>query len=108
TAGPTVKIGALATHAAIAADAGLQKAAPVLWEAANHLGDPQVRNRGTVGGSAAHADPSADYPAALLALEATFEAAGANGTRRIAAADFFRGMFETALDAGEVLTGVSF
>jgi aerobic carbon-monoxide dehydrogenase medium subunit len=107
-AGRRVTIGALATHAAIAADVRLQTVAPVLWEAANHLGDPQVRNRGTIGGSAAHADPAADYPAVLLALEATLLIAGADGTRAIAAADFFHGMFETALAHGEVLTGVTF
>ncbi len=107
-AGRRVTIGALATHASIAADARLQTVAPVLWDAANHLGDPQVRNRGTIGGSAAHADPAADYPAVLLALEATLLIAGADGTRAVSASAFFHGMFETALGHGEVLTGVTF
>jgi len=107
-AGHRLTVGALATHAALADDTRLHAAAPVLWDAANQLGDPQVRNRGTIGGSAAHADPAADYPAVLLALEATLQAAGAKGTRHIAAAEFFRGMFETALDRAEVLTGVTF
>jgi aerobic carbon-monoxide dehydrogenase medium subunit len=107
-AGQRVTIGALATHAAIASDARLQSLAPMLWDAANHLGDQQVRNRGTIGGSAAHADPAADYPAVLLALEATLLIAGADGTRAVAASEFFHGMFETALARGEVLTGVIF
>jgi carbon-monoxide dehydrogenase medium subunit len=106
--GHRVTIGALTTHATIAADAKLAAAAPVLWDAANQLGDPQVRNRGTIGGSAAHADPAADYPAVLLALEATLEATGPGGKRSIAAADFFRGMFETALGHGDLLTAVAF
>jgi carbon-monoxide dehydrogenase medium subunit len=103
-----ITIGALATHAAIAADVRLASAAPVLHDAANVLGDPQVRNRGTIGGSAAHADPAADEPAALLALDASFTVAGKSGTRKIAARDFFRGMFETALGHREVLTAISF
>ena len=107
-AGQRVTIGALATHAAIASDARLRTVAPVLWDAANALGDPQVRNRGTIGGSAAHADPAADYPAVLLALEATLLIAGADGTRAVAASEFFHGMFETTLVHGEVLTGVTF
>ena len=107
-AGQRVTIGALATHAAIAADERLHAMAPMLWDAANHLGDPQVRNRGTIGGSVAHADPAADYPAVLLALEATLLIAGADGTRTVAANEFFHGMFETALGHGEVLTGVIF
>ena len=80
----------------------------MLSDAANQLGDPQVRNRGTIGGSAAHADPAADYPAVLLALDATLQVAGANGKRSIGAGEFFRGMFETALAHGEVLTAVAF
>jgi carbon-monoxide dehydrogenase medium subunit len=106
--GGRVTIGALTNHAAIAADAGLRQAAPALWDAANVLGDPQVRNLGTIGGSLSHADPAADYPAVMLALDAEFTVAGVNGERRIAAADFFRGMFETALGERDILTGVSF
>ncbi|GAC1539159.1 MAG: xanthine dehydrogenase family protein subunit M [Candidatus Velthaea sp.] len=106
--GGRVTIGALTTHASIAASAELEEHAPALWDAANQLGDPQVRNRGTIGGSCAHGDPSADYPAVLLMLDATFAVVGRGGTRRIGAAEFFRGMFDTALGAGEVLTEISF
>jgi carbon-monoxide dehydrogenase medium subunit len=106
--GERVTIGALTNHAAIAADTGLRKAAPVLWDAANVLGDPQVRNLGTIGGSLSHADPAADYPAVMLALEAEFTVAGPAGARKIKAADFFTGMFETGLSEREILTSVSF
>ena len=106
--GNRVRIGALTKHAAIAASDALKKSAPALWDAANELGDPQVRNRGTIGGSSAHNDPAADYPAVLLALEATFTAVGKGGKREIAAADFFRGLFETALKPDEVLTEIAF
>ena len=71
--GRRVDIGALTTHAALAASRELARHAPVLWQAANELGDPQVRNRGTVGGACAHGDPSADYPAVMLALDAAFK-----------------------------------
>jgi carbon-monoxide dehydrogenase medium subunit len=101
-------IGALTTHAEIAASNELREGAPVLWEAANALGDPQVRNRGTIGGACAHADPSGDYPAALIALDARFTVAGARGTREVPASDFFRGMFETALEPDQIITAVSF
>ena len=103
-----IAIGALTKHAKLADSDELRKKAPVLWDAANDLGDPQVRNRGTIGGASAHGDPSADYPAVLLALDATLTVAGRSGTRDVSAAQFFRGMFETALDAGEVLTKVAF
>ena len=103
-----VTIGALTTHAAIAADAGLCAAAPALWDAANALGDPQVRNLGTIGGSVSHADPLADYPAVMLALEAEFTIAGPSGERHVAAGEFFRGMYETSLSGGEILTAIRF
>ncbi len=106
--GGRITIGALAKHAALAASLALKKNAPVLWDAANDLGDPQVRNRGTIGGASAHGDPSADYPAVLQALEATFTLAGKNGTRELKASDFFQGMFETALGTNEVLTKIAF
>jgi len=106
--GDRVTIGALTNHAAIAADTNLRKAAPALWDAANVLGDPQVRNLGTIGGSLSHADPAADYTAVMLALEAEFTLTGPTSERRIAAADFFMGMFETALGACEILTSVCF
>ncbi|HZO92898.1 MAG TPA: xanthine dehydrogenase family protein subunit M [Candidatus Baltobacteraceae bacterium] len=106
--GSRVTIGALTKHATLAASEALRDAAPVLWDAANQLGDPQVRNRGTIGGAAAHGDPSADYPAVLLALDATFTVAGRDGERDVKAADFFQGMFATALGAGELVTRIAF
>jgi carbon-monoxide dehydrogenase medium subunit len=107
-AGGHIVIGALATHARIAADERLHANAPALWDAANGLGDAQVRNRGTIGGSAAHADAAADYPAVLLALDATFKIAGLDGDTELRAPEFFLGMFETALDHDEVLTAIGF
>jgi carbon-monoxide dehydrogenase medium subunit len=107
-AGNRITIGALTTHAALAASDALRASAPVLWDAANQLGDPQVRNRGTIGGASAHGDPAADYPAVLLALDATFTLAGADGERQVRAGDFFHGMFETALASTEVLTAIAF
>ena len=106
--GKRVTIGALTKHAALAESDALKKNAPALWDAANQLGDPQVRNRGTIGGASAHGDPSADYPAVLLALEATFTLAGKGGERHVGAAEFFRGMFDTALGSGEILTAIAF
>ena len=106
--GNRITIGALTKHAALAASDDLRKHAPVLWDAANDLGDPQVRNRGTIGGASAHGDPSADYPAVLQALDATFTLAGKGGTRELRAAEFFRGMFETALGPNELLTQIAF
>jgi aerobic carbon-monoxide dehydrogenase medium subunit len=106
--GNRVTIGALTKHAALAASDDLRKNAGALYDAANDLGDPQVRNRGTIGGASAHGDPSADYPAVLQALEATFTLTGKNGTRELSAAQFFRGMFDTALEPNEVLTQIAF
>lgn len=106
--GRRIDIGALTTHAALAASRELARHAPVLWQAANELGDPQVRNRGTVGGACAHGDPSADYPAVMLALDATFTLTGDDGPRDVGADAFFTGMFETALAPREVLTSIAF
>ena len=106
--GKRIEVGALTTHAALASSRELAAHAPVLYQAANELGDPQVRNRGTVGGACAHGDPSADYPAVMLALDATFTLTGAAGTRDVGADAFFVGMFETALDAREILTSIAF
>jgi len=103
-AGGTVKIGAMATHASVAAHAGVQQAIPALAQLAGNIGDRQVRNRGTLGGSLANNDPAACYPAAVLGLGATVH----TNTRSIAADDFFTGMFSTALAEGEVITAVSF
>ena len=102
--GGVVKIGAMTTHAAVAAHADVAKAIPALAELAGNIGDRQVRNRGTIGGSLANNDPAACYPAAVLGLGATVH----TNTRSIAADDFFKGMFETALAEGEVITAVSF
>ncbi|MEO1536943.1 MAG: xanthine dehydrogenase family protein subunit M [Pseudomonadota bacterium] len=102
--GSTVTIGAMTTHAEVAADAGLHAACHGIAELAGHIGDPAVRHRGTLGGSVANNDPAADYPAAMLALNATIK----TDKREIAAGDFFTGMFSTALDEGEIITSVSF
>ncbi len=103
-AGGVVKIGAMTTHAAVAASAEVQQAIPALADLAGKIGDRQVRNRGTIGGSLANNDPAACYPAAALGLGATIH----TNTRSIAADDFFTGMFSTALNEGEVITAVSF
>ena len=105
-AGNTIRLGALTTHHAIATSGDVHRHAPLLAETAAAIGDPQVRNRGTIGGSVAHADPAADWPAALLALDATFVAEGPTGARRIPAAAFFTGLLETALAPGEILTSI--
>jgi len=102
--GDRVVIGALVTHDVVARSPDVNKHIPALAELAGHIGDPQVRNRGTLGGSVAHADPAADYPAALLGLGATI----ATDKRKIAADDFFTGLFETALAREEIVTAVHF
>jgi carbon-monoxide dehydrogenase medium subunit len=102
--GDTVTIGAGTTHAEVASDAALKKAAPAVAHLASHIGDPHVRHKGTIGGSIANNDPAADYPAALLALNATV----VTDRREIAAADFFKGLFETALEDGELVKAVRF
>ena len=102
--GGGVTIGAMTTHAAVANSADVKKAIPALAALAGGIGDPAVRNRGTIGGSVANNDPAADYPAACVALGATI----VTSKRKIAAADFFKGLFETALEEGEVITAISF
>jgi carbon-monoxide dehydrogenase medium subunit len=102
----TVRIGALTRHHDIANAAVLREQVPLLAEVAGQIGDPQVRHRGTIGGSIAHGDPASDLPAALLALRATLVARGPGGEREIAADDFFTGFLETALAADEVLTEI--
>ncbi|MGH9804684.1 MAG: FAD binding domain-containing protein [Candidatus Acidiferrales bacterium] len=104
----TISLGALTTHTEIAKSKVLRQRAPLLAEAAAQIGDMQVRNCGTLGGAAAHADPGADYPAALLALEAELVLAGRSGTRKVAAKDFFVEMMTTALRPLEILTEVRF
>jgi carbon-monoxide dehydrogenase medium subunit len=106
--GTRITIGALTKHAALASSDLLRERAPALWQAANELGDAQVRNRGTIGGAAAHADPSADYPAVLLALDATLRVAAKDGRRDVPAAEFFVGLYETALRPNELVTAVAF
>ncbi len=102
--GDGVTIGAMTTHAAVAGSADVKKAIPALADLAGGIGDPAVRNRGTIGGSVANNDPAADYPAACVALGATI----VTNKRKIAADDFFKGLFETALEEGEVITAISF
>ena len=102
-----ITIGALTTHAEIASSDLVQQHAPVLAEAAALVGDPAVRNRGTIGGSVSHSDPASDQPTVLTALGATFNVTGPGGDRSIAAADFATGLLENALAENEVLTSIS-
>jgi len=104
--GDQVVIGATTRHAELASSALLRAEAPILAYAAAQIGDPQIRHRGTIGGSLAHADPSADLPVTLLALGGSVEAVGPSGPRTVAADDFFTGPFETALGPDELLTAV--
>ena len=102
-----VSIGALTTHYEISTSADVQANCGILAEAAGGVGDPAVRNRGTIGGNVSHADPASDLPTVLTALGASFNLQGPSGSRTVAADDFFTGPFETAVGADEVLTGVS-
>lgn len=102
--GNSIVIGAMTCHADVAASADVRAAIPALADLADGIGDPQVRNRGTIGGSIANNDPAADYPAALVALGATVRTT----KRELAAENFFTGMFETALEEDEIVTEVSF
>ena len=104
--GSGLVIGAMTTYAELAASPDIRDAAPVISDAASQIGDPQVRNRGTIGGSLAHADPSADLPAVILALGATIVAVGPTGRRAIQAEDFFRELFTTALGPAELLAEI--
>ena len=103
-----IEIGAATVHHDVATSAILQQECPLLAETAASIGDAQVRNRGTLGGSIAHADPSADYPAALLALDAEIQIAGPKGLRTAQARDFFRGLFTVDLAADELIVSVAF
>ncbi len=105
--GDRVAIGALTRHRDLEISEALRAHVPILAHVAAQVGDPQVRHRGTIGGSISHGDPASDLPAACLALGATFRAVGPKGERTIAAGDFFRGFLETALAADEVLTEIS-
>lgn len=102
--GSSVRIGAMTKHAAVAESSSVAKAIPALADLAGGIGDRQVRNRGTLGGSVANNDPAACYPSAVLALDGTVH----TSKRDISAADFFKGMFETALEEDEVIEAVSF
>jgi carbon-monoxide dehydrogenase medium subunit len=101
-----VRIGALTTHAELASSTELRAQCPALAEAASHVGDPAVRNRGTIGGNVAHADPASDLPTVLTALGARFESIGPGGKKTIAADQFFQGMMATALGEHDVLTDI--
>ncbi|MCG8458633.1 MAG: xanthine dehydrogenase family protein subunit M [Holophagales bacterium] len=102
-----LSIGSLTTHHEVATSELVAARAPVLAEAAAQIGDPQVRNRGTVGGNIAHADPASDLPAVLVALGATVHLRSRGGDRAVPAADFFVGLLTTDLQNGELLTSVS-
>jgi carbon-monoxide dehydrogenase medium subunit len=101
--GGSIRVGALTTHAMVAASEAVPTA---MSEAAGVIGDAQVRNRGTIGGNVAHADPASDMPTVLMALGATFHISGASGDRSVAAGDFFLDLFTTALQEGEILTAI--
>lgn len=101
-----IRIGATTTHYQIESSPALRSRCPLLPETASHIGDLQVRNTGTLGGSIAHADPAADYPAALMALEARVRLASANGERTLPIGDFFVDTFTTALEPGEIIREV--
>jgi len=107
----TLRIGALTTHAEIADSQVVQEAVGILWETAYGIGDPQVRNRGTIGGNVAHADPASDLPTVLTVMDAKFTIQGrggitSRGTRTVSADDFFTGPFETVLAENEILTAI--
>ena len=104
--GNEVRIGALTRHMDVENSGVLAEHAPLLAHAASHVGDPQVRHRGTIGGSIAHADPASDLPATTLAMGATYVAKGPNGTREIAASDFYLSFLTSALAPDEILTEI--
>jgi aerobic carbon-monoxide dehydrogenase medium subunit len=104
--GGHIAIGALTRHHDLEHSELLAAELPLLAHAAGYVGDPQVRHRGTIGGSIAHGDAASDLPAVVLALDATLVARGPSGSREIAAAGFFSGLFETALEPGELLTEI--
>ncbi len=106
--GGQVRIGAMSTHYHIESSDLLRRVCPLLPQTATHLGDVQVRNRGTIGGSLVHADPAADWPAPILALDAELVVAGPKGERVIKATDFFVDLLTTALNPGEILREIRF
>ena len=104
--GDHVAVGALTRHHDVHTSDVLAREVPLLAHAAGEVGDPQIRHRGTIGGSVAHADPASDLPAVLLALDATFVARGSDESREIPAGAFFQSLFETSLEPGELLTEI--
>ncbi|MEE8466456.1 MAG: FAD binding domain-containing protein, partial [Dehalococcoidia bacterium] len=105
--GDTIRIGGLTTHHEIASSAEIKNANPMLAEAAAGIGDQAVRNRGTIGGNLAHADPASDWGTVLTALDASIDIQGPSGSRSVSLDDFFQGAFTTALAENEVVTGVN-
>src|SRR5262250_2385340 len=103
-----IEIGAGTVHHDVAVSALLRRECPAVAEAAGSIGDQQVRNRGTLGGSLAHADPAADYPAAMLAVDADIHLQGTKGSRSVKASDFFRALFTVDLDPDELIVSVTF
>jgi carbon-monoxide dehydrogenase medium subunit len=101
-----IEIGAATVHHDVASSSILRQKCPMVSDAAGEIGDPQVRNRGTLGGSLAHADPSADYPAVMLALDASIQISGPGGSRAVKASDFFQDLFTVDLGSDEIITGV--
>jgi len=106
--GGRIEIGATTVHSDIAGSKLLRDKCPMLAETAAEIGDPQVRNRGTIGGSIAHADPAADFPAAIIALDADIHLKGKNGARTVKASAYFRGFYDVDLAAGELITAIQF
>jgi carbon-monoxide dehydrogenase medium subunit len=102
-----LRIGAMTTHAEVGADPLVRSHAPLLASAVSYIAHSAIRNRGTIGGALAHADPAAEFPACALALGATLHAEGPDGTRTIPAQDFFKELFTTALDDNEILTAIT-
>lgn len=106
SANGSLSIGAMSTHAEIANSSDVQSMCPALASATGQIGDHQVRNFGTLGGNIAHADPASDPPAVLVACDATIHLKGSDGERSVSASDYFIGLFETALQDGEIITKV--
>jgi len=104
--GGIITIGGLVTHAEVASSDIVKNACPGLAECAGVIGDAQVRNKGTIGGNVAHADPGSDYPGALIAFGATICLSSSNGSREVTAQEFFTGLFETAKEEGEIVMAV--
>src|SRR5687768_16591032 len=103
-----IEIGAATVHHTVASSRLLQERCPIVSDAAASIGDTQVRNRGTIGGSLAHADPSADFPAVMLAVDAEIQLQSAKGSRTVKAVNFFQGLFTVDLQDGEIITAVRF